>query len=153
ESEIEVRVRIAETGVWALDATELLAKGDPARVPVAEVSVHRHEFVPDVLAPDPPYAPFAVPIDVDDLDGAGFLSDGDRIVLYAQSWWERSGLAFSTRKSYAQRGWGEADYVYATRVQAPRQGLRILPRSGWSGLTGLTPPASYPYRQRWEQNV
>src|SRR5262249_29215626 len=47
----------------------------------------------------------------------------------------------------------EADYVYVTRVRAPRQGLRILPRSGWSGLTGLTPPASYPYRQRWEQNI
>jgi len=151
EDEPEVRVRIAATGAWALDATELLGKGYPADVPIAEVSVHRHEFVPGVLAPSPPYVTFEVPVEVDDADGDGFLTAGDRIVLYAQSWWERSGLAYALPISYAQRLWGEADYVYATRVRSPRLGLRILPRVGWNDLT---PPSlvSYPYTQRWERN-
>ncbi|HEY2954456.1 MAG TPA: C25 family cysteine peptidase [Candidatus Eisenbacteria bacterium] len=150
ESEPEVRVRIETTGAWALDAAELLDKGYPAGVPVGEVSVHRHEFLEGVRAPNPPYFTPEVPIEVEDADNDGFLSTGDRIVLYAQSWWERSGLAYVGRVEYAQRLWGEADYVYATRVRRP--GQRILPRGGWNGLT-LTPLASYPYTQRWEHNI
>jgi hypothetical protein len=50
EGEPEVRVRIDTTGVWALDATELLARYYPSGVPIAEVSVHRHEFVENMLA-------------------------------------------------------------------------------------------------------
>jgi hypothetical protein len=152
ETEPEVRVRIAATGVWALDATELLAKDYPTGVPIAEVSVHRHEFLPSVLAPNPPYATYEIPIEVEDADGDGFFTAGDRIVLYAQSWWERSGLAYRTPISHSQHNWGEADYVYATRVLSPRQGLRILTRGGWIGIT-LPILNSYPYRQRWEQNT
>ena len=150
EDEPEVRVRIAQTGAWALSADSLLDKGYPAGVPIDEVSVHRHEYVPSIAAPNPPYVTFEVRVEVEDADGDGFFTAGDNIVFYAQSWWERSGLAYAA--SHAQRSWGEADFVYATRVNTPRQGLRIQTRSGWGGLT-LTPLPSYPYYQRWEQNT
>ena len=152
ETEPEVRVRIASTGAWVLHATELLAKGFPAGVPITEVSVHRHEFVPNIAAPNPPYVTFEVPVEVEDADGDQAFTPGDSIVFYAQSWWERSGLAYDLPLSHAQRSWGEADYFYVTRVHAPRSGLRIQTQSGWGGLT-LTPLATYPYRGRWEQNT
>src|SRR5262249_969412 len=83
--------RMAGSGAWALDATEPLANGFPAGVGIGEVSVHRHEFDPTVAPPSAPYVTFEIPVQVEDADGDGFFTDGDRIVLYAQSWWERSG--------------------------------------------------------------
>src|SRR5262249_10455647 len=76
EGEPEVRVRIAETGAWALDATELLANGFPAGVAIGEVSVHRHEFDPTVAPPSAPYVTFEIPVQVEDADGDGFFTDG-----------------------------------------------------------------------------
>lgn len=148
----EVRVKIDSTGVWALDADPLFAAGYPSNVPVAQVSVHRHEFIPNVLAPNPPYVTLELPIEVDDADRDGFFTSGDRILVYVQSWWERSGLAYRQPViSHAQRSWGEADFVYATVVDPPRAGLRVPPKSGWSDLP-LTALASYPYTQRYEKN-
>ncbi len=148
----EVRVKLDSTGVWALDADPLIAVGFPVNVPIAQVSVHRHEFIPDVAAPNPPYVTLELPIEVDDVDGDGFFTSGDRILVYEQSWWERSGLAYRQPViSHAQRSWGEADFVYATVVDPPRVGLRVPPKSGWNNLT---PPvlASYPYTRRYERN-
>ncbi len=151
ELEPEVRVRIDSTGVWALDADLLLGLGYPAGVPIAEVSVHRHEPIPNVLAPNPPYVTIELPGEVDDLDGDGTFSSGDRIVVFVQNWWERSGLAFRPSISHAQRGWGESEVIYATRVRPPRTGLRVAPRPGWNNSAAPV-LASYPWTQRYERN-
>src|SRR5258705_307903 len=82
----------ASSGGWVLHASARLARGSPAGVPTAEVSVPRHEFVPNIAAPNPPYVTFEVPVEVEDADGDQPFTAGDSIVFYAQSWWERSGL-------------------------------------------------------------
>lgn len=144
EDEPETRVLLDSTGVWALDYDELAAKGFPAGVPDSEVSVHRHEYIQDPAPPGPSYVTIELPIEVDDRNGDGRFGSGDRILVYLKNWAERSGASFG------QRAWGDGEVVYATRVRG-RAGLRIPKRPGWQGLS-LTPVASYPYSQRWEQN-
>jgi hypothetical protein len=152
ETEPEVRVRIDSTGVWALDADQLFAMGYPTGVPVSEVSVHRHEYLPGVAAPDPPYATYELPIEVDHAGPGTDFQSGDRIIVYAQSWWERSGLAGAAPVSHAQRSWGEGDVVYATRVRPPHApGLRVAQKAGWSDLA-FPSLASYPWTRRYERN-
>ena len=142
ESEPEVRIRIDTTGVYALPYDQLHAKGYPAGVPVGEVSVHRHEYAEDAT---PAYETIELPIEVDEASPAnGTFDAGDRIVVFVQSWAERSGATLP------QRLWGDAEVVYATRVARPAR--RIDSRPGWLDLAGLTPLASYPWTQRWEQN-
>src|SRR5262249_18498076 len=45
EDNPEVRVKVDSTGVYALVYNFLANNGYPAGVPIAQVSVHRHEFV------------------------------------------------------------------------------------------------------------
>jgi hypothetical protein len=143
ESEPEVRVQLDTTGVYALPYDLLAARGYPPGVPVAEVSVHRHEFSEDA---SPAYETIELPIEVDEAVPAnGVFDSGDRIVVYVRAWAERSGATLP------QRVWGDGEVVYATRV--PRPGLRIGPRPGWLDLAGPTPLASYPWTQRWEKNL
>ena len=142
ESEPEVRVQLDSTGVYVLTYDQLAAKGYPPQVPVGQVSVHRHEYVGDV---DPSYDTVELPIEVDEASPAnGTFDAGDRILLFAQSWAERSGA------SLPQRVWGDGDVVFVTRLLTG--GARIGPRLGWQGLTGQTPLASYPWSQHWEKN-
>lgn len=142
ESDPEVRVQIDTTGVYALPFDALAARGYPAGVPIAEVSLHRHEFIEDAI---PAYQTIELPIEVDEAQPAnGVFDSGDRIVAFVRSWAERSGA------SLPQRAWGDGEVVYATRVA--RGGLRIGARSGWRDAVGLTPLASYPWTQRWEKN-
>ena len=143
ESQPEVRIRIDTTGVYALPYDQLHAKGYPAGIPVGEVSVHRHEFAEDAI---PAYETIELPIEVDEGTPAnGTFDAGDRIVVFVQSWAERSGATLP------QRVWGDAEVIYATRVERPAR--RIDPRLGWLDLVGPTPLASYPWTQRWEQNL
>uniref|UniRef100_A0A832MKQ7 Gingipain domain-containing protein n=1 Tax=Eiseniibacteriota bacterium TaxID=2212470 RepID=A0A832MKQ7_UNCEI len=142
EDEPEVRVRVDTTGVVYLPYDSLAAYGYPAGVPVAEVSLHRHEYVPDQ---QPPYVTIELPIEVVDAGGDGIFGPGDWIGAYVQSWADRA------QPSQPQRMWGDGDRVYATRVRAPRAGLRVTTRSGWLGQA-LQPLASYPETQRFEKN-
>src|SRR5260370_360562 len=45
EGQIEVRVRLDSTGVYLLSYDALALNGYPLHTPIAQVSVHRHEFV------------------------------------------------------------------------------------------------------------
>src|SRR5258706_2539935 len=63
ENAPEVRVRIDTTGLYGFDYVRLAANGFPANVPIAELSVHRHEFVDGQLTP---YVTVELPIWVDD---------------------------------------------------------------------------------------
>ena len=81
---------------------------------------------------------------MDDVDSDGVFDSGDRIVLFIQNWAARS------RASIAQRAWGDAEVVYATRLRT-RPGLRIPTRSGSEG-PALTPLASYSYTAHFEEN-
>ena len=141
ESFPEVRVRIDTTGVYQLDYATLAANGYPANTPIGQVSVHRHEFVE---GSSPPYATIELPIEVDDRNSNTVFDTGDRIILFVQSWAERS------RASHAQRAWGDAEVIYATAVSGA--GLRPATRPGWRNTVGLTPLTSYPWTQRWEKN-
>jgi len=143
ESDPEVRILLDSTGVYAIPYDALAAKGYPAGVPIAEVSLHRHEFLEDQI---PAYETIELPIEIDEAQPAnGIFDSGDRIVAYVQSWAERSGA------SIPQREWGDGEVVYATRVA--RGGLRVATRSGWLDATGLTPLPSYPWTQHWEKNL
>ncbi|NOT34057.1 MAG: hypothetical protein HOP12_07795 [Candidatus Eisenbacteria bacterium] len=137
----EIRVRVDTTGFYGLDYLTLSAAGYPAGVPIANVSVHRHEFVDGVT---PPYETVELPIDMDDRNGNGVFDAADRVLLSVQNWAERSGV------SQAQRQWGDAEVIYVTQLAG--SGLRMPRRPSWRNLTGLTPPASYPWRQRFERN-
>ena len=141
EGEPEVRVRLDSTGVYGFDFDSLQLNGYPAGVPVGEVSVHRHEYVPDA---SPAYVTIELPIEVDDANANGVFDSGDRILMWAQSWAERA------RASLEQREWGDAEVVYATRLRGGA-GLRMATRPGWRSYTGLTPLASYPWVQRFEK--
>jgi hypothetical protein len=141
ESNTEVRVQLDSTGVYGITYTQLAAQGYPAGVPIAEVSVHRHEFREDQT---PAYGTIELPIDVVDANNNLVFDANDRILVYVRSWAERSGA------SLPQREWGDGDVIYATRVA--RGGLRMGSRSGARGQVGLTPLASYPWTQRWEGN-
>jgi len=139
----EVRVRIDTTGVYAIDFDTLATYGYPAAVPVAEVSVHRHEFVENTTVP---YVTYELPIEVDDFNGNGVFDSGDRIVFWAWDWAQRA------RVSQAQRCWSDAEVIYVTSKPGA-QGLRVAHRSGWRNRADLTPLASYPWRQRFKQNL
>lgn len=141
ENEPEVRVRVDTTGVYGLDFDALAAQGYPGAVPVAEVSLHRHEFVQGAT---PPYVTLELPIEVDDANGNGVFDSGDRILAFVRSWAERSGA------SIPQREWGDGEVVYATRLRGGA-GQRLPVRPGWRNAS-VTPLASYPWRQRWERS-
>ena len=143
ETNTEVRIRVDTTGVYAFPYERLAAQGYPAGVPVGEVSLHRHEYVGQV---DPPYVTIELAVEVDDADADGVFGPGDAIVAFVPNWVERSGVI-----SMAQREWGDAEVVYATRL-AGRTGRRMATRSGWRDATGLVPLASYPVTRRWERN-
>jgi hypothetical protein len=137
----EVRVRLDTTGVYVIPYEPLAANGYPAHVPIAQVSVHRHEFLEGAQVP---YETIDIPCEVDDVNNNGEFDAGDRIWLYARNWAERSGA------SRPQRFWGDAEMVFVT--VAPGGGARVPQRSGWRGTPGLTPLASYPYTQHWEES-
>ena len=142
EGQSEVRVKLDSTGVWAIGFDDLAAHGFPANVPIGEVSVHRHEFIEDAAVP---YVTIEVPIELDDAGTPGVFDSGDRIVMYAQSWAQRSGA------SIPQRNWGDAEVVYVTSLPGGA-GLRMGARNGaWSA-----PPSarlfSYPFAHRYEKN-
>ncbi len=142
EDQPEVRVKVDTTGVLGLLEDDLEAHGFPTGVPVAEVSVHRHEFLENST---PPYATVEIPCEVVDSNTNGVFDSGDAIYVYAQTWLARA------RPSMWQRQWGDADYVYATRVIG-RAGLRVATRAGWRGATGLTPLPSYPLTTHYEHD-
>ncbi len=141
EGQPEVRVKIDTTGIYSLPFEQLAAHGYPAGVPVAQVSVHRHEFLEGA---NPPYATIDLPIEVDDDNANGVFDAGDRIWVYVRQWNERSGAG------RMQRFWGDAEVIYAT--VAPAGGLRVGTRSGWRGAAGVTPLASYPFLAHWERD-
>lgn len=141
ESEPEVRVKVDSTGLYRLPYDLLQPKGYPAGVPVAQVAVHRHEFLE---GQNPSYATVDVPVEVEDVNGNGTFDSGDYVWMYARTWAERSGA------SQYQRWWGDADAVFVTRAAAG--GARMAKRDGWRGAAGLTPLASYPHRRHYERN-
>ena len=143
EDQPEVRIRVDTTGVYSFPYDELAARGYPADVPVGEVSLHRHEYVGPA---DPPYVTIELAIEVDDADADGVFDSGDAIVAFVPNWVERSGVT-----SMAQREWGDAEVVFATRL-AGGAGRRVPTRAGWRDAAGLTPLASYPVTRRWERN-
>lgn len=144
ESEPEVRVLLDSTAVYALDFDALAAAGYPAAVPVAEVSVHRHEYLEDAAVP---YQTIEMPIEVLDANANNTFDSGDRIVMWAQNWAERSGATIP------QRTWGSGEVVFATRVRAPLAGLRVPSRSGWRAAVGLTPPTWFPHLEHYERDL
>ncbi len=142
ETQPEVRVKLDSAGVWLLPFDQLAANGFPAGVPVAQVSVHRHEFLENSAVQ--PYATQEIPVEVEDANGNNVFDSGDRVWVYTRTWAQRSGA------SEYQRTWGDAEVVYATVRTAG--GLRMATRPGWRGQVGLTPPASYPASEHWERN-
>ena len=140
EDNPEVRAVVDTTGVYSLTYPNLSANGFPSGIPVAQLSVHRHEFVPGA---NPPYVTIELPIEVDDLNNDGVFNANDRIVVFVQNWAERS------RVSIAQRAWGDAEVVFATYL-TDQNGLRVTARSGWLDQS-LTPLASYRTTAHFEQ--
>lgn len=141
ESQPEVRVRLDETALYRLAADDLVVNGFPAGVPVADVSVHRHEFLENS---DPPYATIELPVEIEDQNGNGTFDSGDGVWLWTRNWAERS------HASNYRRWWGDAQVVYVTRK--PGGGLRVAQRPGWNGISGLTPVHSYPHTQHYERD-
>lgn len=141
ETNPEVRVQVDTTGLYALDPDELEAKGLPAGIPIAEVSVHRHEFVENA---NPPYVTIELPIEVQDYNRNGVFDSGDAIWVVVQNWAERSGVGI------AQRVWGDAEMIYVTRKSTG--GLRMRTRDGWRNQAGPTLLSSYPFRRKYEKN-
>ena len=142
EDNAEVRVRIDSTAVFAIGYDDLAANGYPGAVPIAAVSVHRHEFVEHA---SPPYVTVEVPCEVIDGNANGVFDSGDAVMVYAQTWLERA------RPGQWQRWWGDADFLYVTHLTG-RSGLRMTSRPGWRGATGLTPLASYPMTIHYEHD-
>jgi hypothetical protein len=138
----EVRVQLDSTGVFALPFDELTTKGYPTGIPISQVSVHRHEFVENA---SPPYVTVELPIEVEDSDGDGTFDSGDRILMFVQSWAQRSHASWPLRR------WGDGEVVYATAVAGT--GLRMATRPGWRNVANLTPQVSYPWSQHWEKNL
>ena len=143
EGQTEVRVKLDSTGVWALDFDDLAAAGFPAGVPDSEVTVHRHEFLPDQT---PPYGTIEIPAEIEDYNGNGIFDSGDQIVVYVQDWASRSGA------SLPQRHWGDAEVVYVSYLPG-RAALRVGSRAGAPSQPGLTPLASYPNLAHFEHNT
>lgn len=141
ESDPEVRVVVDSTGLYQLPYDLLAPMGYPANVPIAQVAVHRHEFLE---GQNPSYSTIDIPVEVDDVNANGTFDSGDLIWMYARTWAQRSGA------SQYQRWWGDAEAVFVTRNVAG--GARIAVRDGWRGATGLTPLASYPLKTHYERN-
>jgi hypothetical protein len=142
EDQPEVRVQIDTTGFYALAYAQLASKGFPAGTPIGQVSVHRHEFREGET---PAYETIELPIDIDDQNGDGIFNGSDRIFVYVQNWTERA------TPTIPQRRWGNAEVIYAT-VLTSRAPLRFTTRPSWNGTPGLTPLASYPWKQRYERD-
>jgi len=142
ENQPEVRVQIDTTGFYSLAYGQLASKGFPAGIPIAQVSVHRHEFRE---GENPAYETIELPIEIDDQNNDTVFNGSDRIYVYVQNWAERSGA------SVPQRRWGNAEMIYVT-VLNTRAPLRFSERPSWNGVAGLTPLASYPWKQRYERN-
>jgi hypothetical protein len=142
ETQPEVRITVDSTGVWVLTYAQLAASGFPVGTPIAQVSVHRHEFIES--GGSQPYETIDVPIEVEDADGNGVFDHDDRIWVYVRNWAARSGA------SQYQRWWGDAEVIYAT--VKPAGGLRMATREGWRGSASPTLLTSYPAFQHWEQN-
>ncbi len=142
EDNVEVRCVIDTTGVFGLTYANLSTNGFPAGIPVSQLSVHRHEFIPNA---SPAYVTIELPIEVDDRNNDGIFNGTDRILVFVQNWAERS------RASIAQRAWGDAEVVYATYLTS-RPPARLPVRSGWTG-PDMTPLASYRTKQRYEKTT
>lgn len=143
EDHAEVRVKVDSTAVHWYTFEDLAAAGYPAGVPIAEVSVHRHEYTEGTT---PPYATVEIPCEVIDWNTNGTFDEGDVVYVYVQSWVQRA------RPSLWQRMWGDADHAYVTRVSS-RPAARLATRDGWRNATGLTPLLSYPQRLRYEHDT
>ena len=142
EDQPEVRVRLDETALYRIPYDDLAGKGYPALVPVAEVSVHRHEYLEGA---SPPYGTFELPCEIQDANGNGTFDSGDAVWLWSRNWAER------TNASSSRRYWGDGEVVFVTRRTGG--GLRVPHRAGWNGVAGLTPPASYPFTQHHERDA
>ena len=137
----EVRVKLDETALYRLPFDDLVAKGYPIGVPVADVSVHRHEFLEGA---QPPYGTVELPCEIQDANQNNLFDSGDAIWLWVRNWAERSNA------TNIRRFWGDAEVVFVTRK--PGGGLRVAQRPGWNGVPGLTPPASYPFKKHFEKD-
>jgi hypothetical protein len=142
ESEAEVRLQTDSSGVYAITFAELAAKGFPADLPVAQVSVHRHEHRP---GQDPVYETVELPIELDDANGNNRFDAGDTIYCWVLSWGQR------TNPPFAQRYWGDGEAIYVTRV-TDRLGLRIPSKPGWRNAS-IEALVSYPFETRFERNL
>ncbi|MFN8589514.1 MAG: C25 family cysteine peptidase [Candidatus Eisenbacteria bacterium] len=140
ETEPEVRVKVDSTALYTLPYELLVAKGYPAGVAIANVAVHRHEYVEGQAAP---YVTVDVPCEVEDANSNGTFDGGDRIWVYVRKWSERSNA------SQYQRFWGESEVIYVTRDLSG--GARMPKRGGWRNAT-LTPLPSFPYKEHFEKN-
>jgi hypothetical protein len=142
EGQPEVRVKLDESALYKLSFDDLSANGYPGNVPVGEVSVHRHEFLEGA---SPPYGTVELPCEVVDANGNGTFDSGDAVWVWVENWAERSQV------TQIQRYWGDAEVVFVT--QKPGGGLRVAQRSGWNGISGLTPIASFPWRRHFEKDI
>lgn len=140
-SQPEVRIKCDSTALYLFPYDELVAKGYPVNLPVAQVALVRHEFLENA---NPPYTVIELPCEVQDANSNGVFDSGDGIWAYVRTWAARSNA------SQLQRLWGDAEVVYATRN--PAGGLRMPSRSGWRSATGLTSLASYPQKERFERH-
>ena len=141
ESQPEVRVKLDESALYKLPFDDLSVNGYPDGVAVGEVSVHRHEFLEGAV---PPYGTVELPCEVEDANGNGVFDSGDAVWVWVRTWAERS------QASLIQRFWGDAEVVYVT--SKPGGGLRVAQRTGWNGITGLTPIPSFPWRRHFEKD-
>jgi hypothetical protein len=141
ETQPEVRVKLGESALYSLAFDDLSANGYPDGVSVADVSVHRHEFLE---AQSPPYGTVELPSEIQDANGNGIFDSGDAIWLWTRNWAERSNA------SLIQRFWGDTEVVYVT--VKPGGGLRVAQRAGWNNVAGLTPQASFPWRRHFEHD-
>jgi len=142
EDQPEVRVRITETALHRLPFDDIAPMGYPNGVPVAEVSVHRHEFLEGAV---PPYGTIELPSEVQDANGNGVFDSGDAVLVWVRTWAERS------QATNIRRFWGDAEVVYVTRKLTG--GLRVAHRPGWNNVPALTPLASYPFPRHYERDA
>jgi hypothetical protein len=136
-------IRVDTTGVWRVTYAQLAAKGFPAGLATAPLSLSRREYAADVT---PPYIRVEVPIRV--VEGAagtaGVFDADDAIVFYGQSWRER------TQPSDFRMRYGEHETYYLGSLVAAT-GLRMAEGSADLGLATPTRPASFPSFRRYER--
>ncbi|MBI5170941.1 MAG: hypothetical protein HZA61_15735 [Candidatus Eisenbacteria bacterium] len=141
ETEPEVRVKIDSTALYTLPYEQLVAKGYPAGTPVAQVAVHRHEYVEGQATP---FQTIDIPCEVEDANANGTFDVGDRVWVYV-----RTGALRSNASQY-QRYWGDSEVIYVTRETAG--GARMSKRSGWRNASVPGTLASYPFKEHFEKN-